>query len=126
MVNADNSTAREGRTAALRALVRLETTPRAAITALARYSWDADEDLMILTLADLRRMLNKYLNAELTEDEWQLWAEALEGRDDVGFDEESGELVKEFIFQSATPEIFEPLTPLLARRWLSRLGQDSQ
>lgn len=122
MINADNSAAKEGRTAALRALIRLETAPRAAITALAGYGWDAGEDLVILTPADLKRMLAKYLNSELTEDEWRLWAEALEGRDDVGFEEESEELVKEFIFQSATPEIFEPLTPLLARKWLSRLG----
>ena len=120
MVSADNSTAREARTATLRALIKLETATGAALTALAGYGWDSGEDLIILTTTDLKRILNRYLGGELTEDEWQLWAEALEGRDDVGFEGETGELIKEFIFQSATPEIFEPLSPLLARKWLSR------
>lgn len=126
MTNADNGEAGEGRAATLRALVRLEVDPRTAKTALARYGWDAGEDLIILTPTDIALMLNRYLNAELTDGDWQLWAETLEGRDDVGFDEESGELIKEFLFQSAAPEIFEPLTPSLARRWLSRLGQGLQ
>jgi len=33
-----------------------------------------------------------------------------------------GDLVKQFIFESAIPEIREPLIPELAERWLSRLG----
>jgi hypothetical protein len=121
MVSADNSTAREARAAALRALIKLDMAPGAALTALAGYDWDSGEDLIILTTTDLKRMLHRYLDGGLTEEEWQLWAEVLEGRDDVGFDDETGEMIKEFIFQSATPEIFEPLSPLLARKWLSRL-----
>ncbi|NIL61431.1 hypothetical protein [Salinispora arenicola] len=121
MVSGDNSAAREARAAALRALIKLDMTPGAALTALAGYGWDSGEDLVMLTTTDLRRMLHRYLGGELTEDEWQLWAEALESRDDIGFDDETAEVIKEFIFQSATPEIFEPLSPLLARRWLSRL-----
>lgn len=109
------------RAQALRALVQLRGELGAAITALALYPWDSSDELVKVTRNDLVRVLNAYLNGDLTARDWGRWADALEGRDDIGFDEGSDELIKEFIFESATPELFEPLTPQLARRWLSRL-----
>jgi hypothetical protein len=126
MKSADNDSSTANRAASLRALVELQIGLGAAITGLARFPWDCAEELVTLTRVDLIRMLNKYLSGELTADDWQRWAEALEGRDDVGFDSESSELLKEFIFQSATPEIFEALTPQLAARWLMRLDEDAK
>jgi len=130
MTSADNDSeavdgdVRGSRTAALRALVELQVTPRAAIATLSSYNWDSPDDLVILAPGDIVRLLNKYLRSEITSEDWRLWAEALEGRDDIGFSEESGDIVKEFIFQSATSEIFEPLTDSLARAWISRLSGD--
>lgn len=122
MKPAENGSSTADRTAALRALVQLQIGLGAAITGLARFPWDCAEELVTLTCEDLIRVLNKYLSGEITAYDWERWADTLEGRDDVGFDEDSRELIKEFIFQSATPEIFEPLTPLLASKWLLRLN----
>jgi hypothetical protein len=125
MRSPDNESLIADRTRALRALVQLQGELGAAITALAPYPWDSVDELVTVTRNDLVRVLRGYLNGELTARDWERWAEALEGRDDIGFDEGSGELIKEFIFESATPEIFEPLTPQLAREWLSRLEVNS-
>lgn len=123
MKSAGSESGTSDRAAALRALVELKTGLGAAITGLARFPWDCAEELVTLTRVDLIRVLNRYLRGDLTADDWQRWAEALEGRDDLGFDPESSELLKEFIFKSATPEIFEALTPQLADWWLSRLDE---
>src|SRR5947207_6181559 len=113
-------TENEGRTArtdALRALVELQVEPHQAAARLREDSWDSDEDLVTLTAADAVRVLNAYLSGQMDAADVQLWAEALEGRDDLGFDSGCGDRLKDFLFEFATPEVNEPNTPQLAERW---------
>jgi hypothetical protein len=42
------------------------------------------------------------------------WAEALEGREDVGFEDGHEEKLKQFIFELANPELCESVTPVRA------------
>jgi hypothetical protein len=64
-----------------------------------------------------------YLAGELSAADLQLWAEALEGRDDLGFHSDCADRLKDFLFEFATPEVNEPITRQLAERWLSQLGR---
>jgi hypothetical protein len=111
------------RAQALQSLVELRTPLDDAIAELAHFEWDSDEDLATLTRADALRLLDRYLQHTMTADECQRWADALEGRDDLGFETGSEDLIKEFLFQIATPELAEPLTKEFAERWLGRLSK---
>jgi hypothetical protein len=49
------------------------------------------------------------------------WAGQIECREDIGFEAEHEDALKNLIFELATPEINEP-TSAAARRWLAALG----
>lgn len=108
---------RRSRTDALKSLVELRLPIGQAVAALTRYPWDSDEELLILTRANALRLMRGYQQGELTAAECRRWAETLEGRDDVGLENGFEDLLKEFLFQISTPELFEPLTSNLAARW---------
>ncbi|HTF53221.1 MAG TPA: hypothetical protein VK735_37730 [Pseudonocardia sp.] len=117
---------RAQRAEALRDLIELRVPVKQAATALAQYPWDSDEELDVLTRADALRLLSRYKRQELTPVEVQHWAEALEGRDDLGLEHMSEDLLKEFLFQIATPELADRLTPEVATRWEATLKESPQ
>jgi hypothetical protein len=112
---------RAKRTTALRNLVFLSRPIDEAISALASFAWDSDEDLVVFTRSNALHVLRVFLAQELGADDFKLWAEALEGREDLAFELGFGEELKRFIFEISTPEINEPLSPEMAVRWESRL-----
>lgn len=69
------------------------------------------------TRADALRLLRRYQRHELTAEDCQLWAEALEGRDDVGLEDGFEDMLEQFLFELATPELNKPLTARSAASW---------
>jgi hypothetical protein len=118
----DDEAPRARRGAAVRDLLELRVPVAQAVAALGRFEWDCDEELRTLTRADALRMLGGFQRHELTVGDCRLWAEALEGRDDVGFESGAEDVLKEFLFQIATPELAGPLTHEAASRWERALG----
>lgn len=111
------------RVGALQDLVRLRRSVPDAAAALAAFDWDSDEELVTLTRADAARLLTAYLDGTLTDADVVTWAEALEGRDDVGFEPSHDDTLKNLLFDLSTPELTEPLTPDNVRRRLIQLTQ---
>ena len=60
---------------------------------------------MVLTRHHVQAVLAAYLDGSLDEDDCESWAFALECRDDVGFEPGFEQLLKEFLFEVATPEL---------------------
>lgn len=110
---------------ALRDLINLRVPVEQAESALAEFGWDSDDDLDTLTRADVIHILRRYQAGELNSTDCQRWAEALEGRDDLGLEEDWEDALKELLFEIATPGLAERLTPEFARRWASRLSSNS-
>jgi hypothetical protein len=78
---------------------------------LRSFAWDWDgEPLLVLTKADFLRVIDRFLAGQLSAAQLQEWAENLEVRDDVVFDERDAELLDGIFFRIATPMINEPLT----------------
>ena len=106
----------EDRRSLLERLVKFELPIEDSIAMLRAYGWDSHEELVVLSAADAVRILERYLRGELTARQVEYWAELLEMRKDVGFEERwSGEL-RRLISLLANPEISEALTPALAVR----------
>ncbi len=119
----DRGTAtRAERVAALRDLVSLARPINEALTVLGSLAWDSDEELVTLTRSDVLNVLRMFLAQDLGVDELKLWAEALEGRDDLAFEPGFEEELQQSVFEFSTPEINEPVSPELAVRWESRLS----
>jgi hypothetical protein len=120
----NNDQLQRQRTEALRDLINLRVPVEQAEAALADFGWDSDDDLDTLTRADAIEILRRYQAGELTATDCQRWAEALEGRDDLGFEDGWEDTLKELLFEIATPDLAEPLTPEFAHRWASRLSSN--
>jgi hypothetical protein len=109
----------EARIAALLDVTQWRRRPISeAVERLREFPWDSDDELVTMTRADGISCLDLYLTGSITADDVNVWAEALEGRDDVAFDTE---LLSELLFELANPEITEPLSENLAQRWQRRL-----
>jgi hypothetical protein len=49
------------------------------------------------------------------------WADAIEGREDIGFFEDARDVLEEAVFALANPELTKPLDDAAIKRWTRRL-----
>jgi hypothetical protein len=106
----------------LRSLFALDRPLCEILESLRRFPWDSDEDLVILKFEDVATILDRFLEGELSRDDVESWANSIESREDIGFDETGEELIKDAIYQLANPELSGPLTAESARELRDRSG----
>ncbi len=106
----------------LTSIIELDGELLEHVAELRKLGWDSEADLVTLTREHARRLLDRYMKHELDDASCRVWAEALEAREDVGFEEEHGDVLKQFIFELANPELFESLTPTRAETLKATLG----
>jgi hypothetical protein len=101
----------------LQELARFETPTEPLLRELRSFGWDwSDAPLLVLKKADFLRVVDRFLAGQISAAQLQEWAENLEEREDVAFDESEGELLDDIFFRIATPEINEPLTQEVVQR----------
>jgi hypothetical protein len=111
----------DARREALESLLLLRDPVQAAIQRVSSFPWDSEVRLAVLTRADAHRVVTGFLEGSLSAEECEEWANAVEGRDDVGLENGSEELLKEFLFELGTPELTRPLTQSTAKEWILKL-----
>ena len=110
------------RTALLSELIGLRRPVAQIRPELGVFPWDSETELVQLGIVDVLRALRAYVDGQIDADELEGWADALEVRDDVGLDEPDEEVLREFLTEISTPELYEAITPQVAWRWIARLG----
>jgi hypothetical protein len=99
------------RTQILQELARFETPSEPLLRELRSFGWDwTGKPLLVLTKADILRVIDRFLAGQISAAQLQEWAENLEVREDVAFEERDAELLDDIFFRIATPMINEPLT----------------
>ena len=88
-------------------------------------NWDVEKPLVILTSNILQMLLRKYILGEINASELQYWAEFVELRDDIGYEEKNEDVLREVIFELATPEINRVLSLSLAEEFLGKFAKPS-
>lgn len=78
---------------------------------LKRFAWDSDEVLAVLTPEHLNHVAVRFLREELTAQELEDWANAIESREDIVFIQSHESILQEAIFQLANPLLSKPITP---------------
>ncbi len=91
----------------LKDLVTLKSDSSQLEKELAQYPWDMEEPLLILRKQDIIAVVQRCINNEILFKDLNDWANVIELRDDIGFEDEE---VKQLIFELANPEINGVLT----------------
>lgn len=101
----------------LQELARFETPTEPLMVELRSLGWDWSEaPLLVLTKPDFLRIIDRFLEGQIRTSQLQEWAENLEVREDVAFDEKNKELLDDLLFRIATPEVNESLTRDVVQR----------
>lgn len=90
----------------LRSIVSFKTDIKYLAEVLSTFSWDSDK-LITVTGDDIQHAVAQTLCGNRTAEELEFWADAIEVRDDIGFENES---VKEAVFLLANPAINDELS----------------
>jgi hypothetical protein len=85
---------------------------------LVTYPWDLDDPLVFLRPTHVRSILSRFLNGDLTAASVAAWAEAVELRDDIDYEDEERHVLGEAIFVLANPDVNGHLTPERAEAML--------
>jgi hypothetical protein len=107
----------EDRAEALWAVIELREPIKDAVERLRAFSWDSEIALATLGVAEVDRVLDRYLAASVDELDLETWANAIEGRDDVVYDPANEVALKHVVFECANPTLSGPITPDRARQW---------
>ena len=107
---------------ALQDLIELREPIPVAISRLRHFSWDSDAELVTLRGSDLIQILDKYLQGELSSTDVEEWAEALEGRDDIGYESRLSDTLRQIVFELANPLLTTPIGPGRVRRLKDSIG----
>ena len=107
-------TSNPNRQEALLALIELRTTVDAALARLYEFERRADDELVMLTVRDLRRALDGFSAGTLDEAGLIAWAEAVHGREDIGLDAADRDLLSAALFELSTPELFGSITVVVS------------
>ena len=91
----------------VRRLLDLDGDVKAIQEALAAFAWDAEHPLVDLEARHLQSILARYRAGILSNAMVEAWANAVEGRDDVGI---ASPRVDEVLYELANPCLTEPLT----------------
>lgn len=96
----------------LQRLIRFEEPAEPLLNDLKQYPWDwpKEEPLVFITAKQVLQILDRYLSSQISAKQLQDWAENLECREDVGFEQKHEEVLDNVFFRIATPIINEPLT----------------
>jgi len=91
----------------LKDLVNLKSNLAELQKELSQYSWDIETPVLIINRMDFTNVLQRCIDDKLTFLEVENWANAIECRDDLGFEDNN---VQEIIFDLANPDINGEIT----------------
>lgn len=113
------------RTKLLASLVALDGCLEEICSELSRLGWDSSDDLVLLAKDHALSVLRRFLEGCLSASEVEDWANAIEGREDIGFEGQNEDMLQELIYELANPILTRPLTSSSAAEWIARLETSS-
>ncbi len=113
----------DSRKSCLSNLLNIEKDVRQLKEELSHFPWDAPEELIVLERGHLEKAINKYLIGQLEENDLVDWANLIELREDIGYEAEYEDLLKDLIFRLANPEINDGLNKTQLRSDLQLLRE---
>ena len=85
---------------------------------LNQFSWDSEEELYTISKNDIMSMLSRYLSSEIDNIQLEDWANIIEGREDIGYENED---IEEIILELSNPVLYGDMSFEHANMILSKL-----
>ena len=115
-------TSTEDRRRILLSLLSIDRPLETILAEVATLPWDGDDELVTLRATHVVDVLKLFQRGECGSADVERWANAIEGREDVGLEGETAPLVKQAVFDLANPALQGAITPEVAARWIARLS----
>lgn len=109
------------RASLLRSLIDFDDPVQDVMAGLQQLPWDVEVPVVQFSVDDATSVLRRYEAGQLSAPDIEAWANAIEGRDDIGIDDDHLDL-REMIYQLANPLLTQRLTRDAAQGWLKKLG----
>jgi hypothetical protein len=109
---------------ALQALVEFSRTISELQSLFGSLAWDFDGSPLVMNRGHFRSVLERYLKGGLSSQEIEDWANLVEGREDITFEPDDAELLREVVYELANPELTEQLSNQRAMEMVGLLGKD--
>ncbi len=113
------------RVESLQSLLKLDQPLSQILSSLNAHGWDRDHELVTLESQHIITVLQRYLSGELSDPCVEDWANAVEGREDVGFESGFEDLLSEIIYKLANPRLTHSLSKNFAKNQLEQLISES-
>lgn len=89
---------------------------------IAQIPWDYTGVGVEMNIGHIKSVLERYLKGDLTKEDVENWANAIEGREDINFRMSSAPAIEETIFELANPVLTQSLTARRAAELLTELS----
>ncbi len=106
----------------LNSLIEFKQPLSSILSSLKTFPWDSDEVLVTFQKEHLIHVVNQYLNNHFSASDVENWANAIEGREDIGYATQDKDILNDLIFELANPILTSPLSPDIAREYLIKLS----
>ncbi len=91
----------------LEELVKFASNINELVDELSRFPWDCDEPVIIITVKNILLIMDRFIAGEISVDTLENWANAIECREDIGFENEK---LQELIVRLANPVLYEQIS----------------
>ena len=98
-------------------LIKLDKPLEEISMLLQALSWDSEEEIP-LRKRDIKSVLVRYINDSIDIKTLTKWANMIEGREDIRYDESCFKDVKQLVFDLANPDLQGAFNKELAKEWL--------
>ncbi len=105
----------------LKKLLKYDGNLKEITTSLEKLGWDSNVSLITLQRQEIIEILNRYIKSEFTTSDIEEWANAIEGREDIDYENGYDELISTIIFKLANPLLTQGLDPQVASEIINSL-----
>ncbi|MEV8879849.1 hypothetical protein [Mesorhizobium ciceri] len=98
-------------------------SPSVFIERLSEFEWEYNGDPYVLSRSDVSNILIRYLDGKLRAEELEEWADAIELREDIRYEDESESWISDVIFTLASSALNGPITQDLVEGFLKSLDK---
>jgi hypothetical protein len=106
----------------LQSLVQFDRPLNKVLSDLNQIDWDSEQELVILKRDQIAIILQRYLKGDLQSTEVEDWANAIECREDIGYEEGYEDLLRDLVYELANPLLTRSLSPNIAENFLNSLS----
>src|SRR5215813_10697261 len=106
----------------LDSLINFNIDLEAVKIALAKFAWDSPEEVTLKT-KHIQSILERFIHRDLSSVDVENWANLVEGREDIAYDEQDKSTLKQLVFELANPILAGALDHQRAENLLGKLGR---